>query len=194
MGSTSQQRPDGLAERRGQLIRHRAVLVGILLCLAGADAKAELARGWTDAAKRDATRMFDAYRRNDLPTIIKYTYPGLLKVMGGSKQMLVVLGEAVASMKREGYTFRTATAGTPVQTVTAGSELHAIVPLKQILTAPGGELHVDGYLLAVSTDRGKSWTFVDAAQLAQTSAAQIFPTFNSELRIPPTEKPRFVKK
>jgi hypothetical protein len=160
---------------------------------ASAAPASESKASWSQAAKRDATRMYDAYRRNDLVTVLGFTYPGLLRLMGGRAQMLIVLEQGAAAMKDQGYRFRTAKVGEPLQIVTAGRELHAVLPLGQVLEAPGGELHVDGYLIGISSDKGKTWTFVEAGKIDATKARQMFPAYNPELRIPSSPEPKLVK-
>jgi hypothetical protein len=68
------------------------------------------------------------------------------------------------------------------------------VPLTQILSAPGGELHLAGHMVGISSNNGQSWTFIDSSTLTPDNVRQLLPTFNPELKLPPKAEPRFVPK
>ena len=83
----------------------------------------------------------------------------------------------------------------PKEVVTAGDKKFAIVPMVVRVQVPTGALRSKSFLIAVSEDRGKTWTFVDSAGLVsepgkeREKLAQILPDFPSRLRLPPREEP-----
>jgi hypothetical protein len=60
---------------------------------------------------------------------------------------------------------------------------------------PNGILRSKGFLIAISEDRGKTWTFIDGAGLVsepgreREKLAQILPDFPAQLALPPREQP-----
>ena len=62
------------------------------------------------------------------------------------------------------------------------------------MTAPGGELHLEGYLLGVSGDGGKTWTFLDAEKLTAANVRQVLPSYDPRLKLPEKKQPKFVPK
>lgn len=96
-------------------------------------------------------------------------------------------------MKAQGTRFKSANAGEPVQIVRAGQDLLTIVPVKQVMIVPEGELHISSHLLGVSSDNGKSWTFVDTAKLTPENVRSVLPHFNPELKLPPKQRPTLVQ-
>jgi hypothetical protein len=155
----------------------------------GAQANASAA-----AAMRDGNAMYEAFRRGDLERFASYTYPGLLEALGGKEHMIGLLEEGRAKMAAEGFSFTAGQVGAPLKIVEAGAELHALLPLVQTLTAPGGELQVKGHLLGISADAGKTWTFIDTERLTPDNVRQLVPSFNPALELPGKAKPRFVPK
>ena len=147
-----------------------------------------------DAAVRDGNSMYEAFRDGDLERFASYTYPGLINVLGGRARMLELLRKGQADMAAEGYRFTSGRVTTPAEVVTAGNELHALLPLTQILTAPGGELHVRGHLLGISADGGTTWTFIDTGRLTPENVRQVVPSFNPRLRLPGQAQSRFIRK
>ena|SRR5215831_6530483 len=106
--------------------------------------------------------------------------------------MIAIVQKGISDMAADGYRFKSAAVGAPTQLLAVGGELHAMLPLTQVMTAPGGELHLEGYLLAVSSDRGKTWTFVDAEKLTADNVRQVLPNYDPRLQLPAKKEPRFV--
>ena len=75
----------------------------------------------------------------------------------------------------------------------AGDELHAIVRAKRILKAPGGRQIQDTFMIAISGDEGRNWTFVDGPQLTPKHIEALFPDFNEALEFPETVPAVFEK-
>lgn len=147
-----------------------------------------------EAAQRDGNAMYEAFRVGRLDDFATYTYPGLLKLMGGKKKMIALLEKGRADMEKQGFRFVSGVVAAPIALVEAGTELHALLPLNQVLTAPGGALHAAGHLLGISSDGGKTWTFIDAANLTPETVRQVLPNFNPQLKLPRNSEPKFIPK
>ena len=148
----------------------------------------------SEAATRDGNAMYEAFRKGHLEEFVSYTYPALVEQMGGKEEMIADLKKGRADMADNGFRFVSGTVAPPIQIVQAGSQLHAVLPLRQILAAPRGELHVAGHLLGVSSDGGKTWTFIDTVEMTPDNVRQVLPDFNPELELPPKTEPQFVPK
>jgi hypothetical protein len=114
--------------------------------------------------RRDATAMFEALRRRDPSTFVAYTYPRF-KELVGEPSIISAWQNGAADLKARGISLRSVTAGQPGPIVTAGAELYALLPVRLVVKAPGGELHGDRQLLAVSGDEGRRWTFIETSEL-----------------------------
>jgi hypothetical protein len=110
-----------------------------------------------EAAKHAGNAMYEAFRKGDLDGFASYTYPGLVKLLGGKEKMVALLKRGRADMEREGARFLSGAVAAPTEIVKAGTELHALLELNQVLAVPGGELHIAGHLLGISGDGGKTW-------------------------------------
>ncbi len=165
-------------------------LQGLLPARAWAASPAETA----EAARREGGAMYEALRLGRLEAFAGYTYPGVVKQMGGKAEMVAVLRKGIADMADQGFRFVSGKVSPPVQIVKAGKEVHALLPMAQVLSAPGGELHLSGHLLGVSADGGKTWTFIDTAKLTPEEVREVLPTFNTELKLPRKTDPKFIPK
>ena len=147
-----------------------------------------------ESARRAGNAMYDAFRKGRLDEFVSYTYPGLIKLMGGKEKMVEVLQKGLAEMAEQGFRFLSGKVGVPTQVVKAGPEIHALLPMSQIMSAPGGELHVESHMVAVSSNGGQTWTFIDTGKMTPENIRTVLPNFNPELKLPRKSEPKFVPK
>ena len=129
----------------------------------------------------------------DAETILDSTYSGLLEQVGGRDAMRSMVIKNLNDLKERGM----AVVGTEIVSISeplqAGDELHAIVRAKRTVKAPGGRQIQDTFMIAVSSDGGQNWTFVDGPQLTPKHIEALFPDFNEALELPETAPPVFEK-
>jgi hypothetical protein len=155
---------------------------------------ADVARAAKDAAKRDGNAMYQAFHAGDLERFAAYTYPGLFKMFGGKEKMIAVVKQGISDMAAKGFVFKSAVVGAPTQLVADGDQLQAMLPLNHVMTAPGGELHLEGHMLGVSSDGGKTWTFIDAENLTAENVRQVLRSYDPRLKLPGKQETKFVPK
>jgi hypothetical protein len=138
-----------------------------------------------------ATRIANAFTQKDYATVARYTYPKAVQGLGGREKMIERLKASMQDMEAKGVTFRSVFIGSVSKIVKAGKELHCFVEENMVLGVKGGTLATRSYLLGVSQDAGKTWTFVDTAPLTTENITKLFPAYNKELALPAKEKPVF---
>jgi hypothetical protein len=180
-----------------EIARRMLILVTLVLVLPGrrVDA-AEPVKGALENARRDAAAMSEAFVKGDYETFTRYMYPRMFELAGDKKQLIEVLKRGLADMKAQGFRFLSSSVKAPKEIIKAGDELTTLVPQEQVIDVPAkhGELHALGYLIGVSRDAGKTWTFIDASGATQGTLKQILPNYNPKLKIPPKAEPKFVEK
>jgi hypothetical protein len=165
-------------------------LFALALCaqLGSADSQTERIR--TIAAENSAALTSGNYAR-----LVDLTYPKLVEMMGGRDKMIEMLRSGAEDMKAHGSAILGAEIAEPREIVTANDKQFAIVPMTVRVQVPEGTLRSNGFLIAVSDDRGKTWKFIDGAGLHKTSRneretlAQILPDFPAQLSLPAWEPP-----
>lgn len=127
--------------------------------------------------------------------LVDLTYPKVVELIGGRDKMIEALRRSSEDMKARGSKILGAEVSEPKEVVTAGEKQFAVVPMKVRVQVPTGALRSKEFLIAVSEDRGKTWTFVDSAGLVsepgkeREKLAQILPDFPSQLKLPSREEP-----
>jgi hypothetical protein len=142
--------------------------------------------------KQQANIVAQATIKNDYATIIKYSHPSLIKMMGGRDKMLNVIKDAMEGMSSKGISIDSVWIGTPQKLFIAGKELHCLVPQQLSMKVPDGKLVSNSFLLAISIDKGANWTFLSLSNgINNKTITQLLPNFNQQLKIPEDSKPIF---
>ena len=141
--------------------------------------------------KEQATAMGDALLKKDFKTFAKFTYPKVKEMMGGDEKMVANLETGSKQMEAQGYGFVKITVGQPTKIVKAEKELQCTIPQTIVLKVPGGKQTIKSQLIGISSDEGKTWTFIDTGgkNVAEIKAA--LPNISNDLVLPAREEPVF---
>jgi hypothetical protein len=81
-----------------------------------------------------------------------------------------------------------------VELAQGGDESFAVVPYDLEMTLPAGRALVRTWLLGISSDQGKTWTFVDGGNLNAAAVKRMFPNFPDKLTLPAKQPPQLERK
>jgi hypothetical protein len=115
-----------------------------------------------------------------------------IKFVGGRERVVKELTTGKADMARDGWAFDHVDIDAPQEIVEGGARLFAIVPQRVTMRSPQGHVLQRGYLLAISSDAGQSWKFIDGAGLTVENVKKIVPGFPTTIELPEHTKPEVV--
>ena len=156
--------------------------------LANRDARAEQIR---KLAAEDGV----ALASGNYARLADLTYPKLVELLGGRDEMIEMLRRGSEDMKAHGSAILATEVSAPKDIVVAGDKQFAIVPMVVRIHVPEGSLRSNGYLIALSEDRGNTWKFIDgaglhkAAETERETLAKIVPGFPVQLSLPEWQPP-----
>ncbi|MGY4537758.1 hypothetical protein ACVW0P_002177 [Mucilaginibacter sp. UYNi724] len=139
--------------------------------------------------KQQATVVANALLKSDFKTVLDHIYPKAVAMGGGKAKMLQMMTAGINQMKSQGFAFEKVSVGTPGKFYKAGNEIHCLVPESLVMKTSQGRFATKSNLLCVSSDGGKTWSFLDMNQGTMGSVKTLFPNFNSNLIIPKPEVP-----
>jgi hypothetical protein len=167
-------------------MKYHLLAVFTLSCLiaqnATADPQMERIR---QAAQENST----ALTKGNYDRLVDLTFPKVVELIGGRKKMIELLRSGTEDMKAHGSELLGAEVAEPKEVITSGKRRFAIVPVTVRVKVPEGTLRSQGFLLAISMDEGKTWTFIDGAGLTKENLAQLIPDVPSQLALPAKEEP-----
>ena len=134
----------------------------ILLVACGVAARAE-DEPKSALVKKKAGEIIAAIKKEEYAKVVDLTYPKVVELMGGREKMLAQLEAGMKQLKEKGFSFKSVEVGEPGDLLIEGKNTFAIVPTTTEMAAPGGKIVLESYLLGISADGGKAWTFVDGS-------------------------------
>lgn len=151
---------------------------------------------FSKSIKESATVCVDATISGDYKTLLEYTYPPLVSLLdslaGGPGKGGQLIEQQMKALQTEGIYIDSGFIGEPTPSVKAGSELHAVIPISMYMSAEKLHFKQESYMIGVSSDGGKSWTFVNGSPNDDEMIAHLFPHWNSALELPEKKGPEIL--
>lgn len=135
-----------------------------------------------------ANELSNALEGKDYTKVIDLTYPKVIEYAGGREKLLAAMTNELKTMEAEGVQIISSKPSPPSQFLHDGNGVYAVVPMTSKFKAQDGIFQVEGSLIAVSTDAGQSWTFIDATGKDQSELKKLLPNFE-KLKVPPEKPP-----
>jgi len=139
--------------------------------------------------KQQAGKMGAVFVSGDYTTFAKYTYPKLLAAMGGETKMEQSLAKVVNDMKLKGMSFNAITFDEPSKIIKSGKELQATIAQHTDIKVPDGRAVSTSTLIAISTDNGINWKFIDTSNKNIAALRKAMPNLSTTITIPPQQPP-----
>lgn len=145
-----------------------------------------------DAAKnlkQQAEKAGNSMVHGDYKMLAKYTYPPIVKMMGGAENMEAAVQKLMANMKAQGVTFNKVSFGEPSKIMKSGKELQSTIPQHLEMQVKDSKLVNTSTLIAISGDNGANWTFVDTSNKDMATIKKLLPNLSPAISIPPAQGP-----
>jgi Caspase domain len=143
----------------------------------------------TELVKRKAEELTFATVAGNFAVVIDMTYPKILELMGGREKAISLVETQMKAMKEQGATILDFKLGVPSEFKTGGSDLFTVIPTTVIVKIPAGKLTGKSFLVGISSDQGKTWSFADGAQMTEESIKTLFTKFPPSLKLPDKTPP-----
>lgn len=166
-----------------------AALHALVLCAVCAAQQAE-PKG-VKALAEEAGRAFVV---GDFKRLVELTYPKVVENVGGREKMVAMLERDTREAKGQGFEMVSYVVGEPREPVRGGSQLFVIVPTELKMKATDGVWASKSYLVGISDDDGKNWTFIDGAFLDDAKVKLVIPAAVGKLVLPKPAAPVLEKK
>jgi hypothetical protein len=146
------------------------------------------------AVKKLAKEMADAAIGGDYAKVIDNTHPAALKEAPGREEAIERLKALFKEMKDAGFSVTKCEVGDPGDFHTQGDNTFVVVPVSSEMKSRAGKILDKSYLLGISSDRGKSWKFLNGSTLEDEEFRnKMLPKLPATLRLPKQGKPEIIK-
>jgi hypothetical protein len=178
----------------GNTIRTFAAVVITLFLFGTFAAAEEAAKPQPQVVKQKAGEVGHAFLTGDYAKVADLTYPKIVEALGGREKMIATTDAEMKKLKAKGISFKSYAAKDPGEFHTEAGHTFTVVPTVVEMTIPGGRAVSKSFLLAISADGGKRWTFVDGSGVRSPEARdKSLPKLPAALKLPPEEEPQVIK-
>jgi hypothetical protein len=158
----------------------------LLFTLAGCD-KSPAAT--PEQVRAKAQECADAMLSGDYGKVADLSHPKVVQEIGGKQKMIDTLKTGVAQMKAQQFALVSYKAQAPPEILGSGSDRMAVLPTAMEMTTPTGKLKQKSYLLGISSDGGRNWTFVDGSEMTAEKLKFVVPNPPNDLKLPARQTP-----
>ncbi|MBB5395929.1 hypothetical protein [Mucilaginibacter sp. AK015] len=149
---------------------------------------------YSNNIKRDATQMIAHMINKDYIAAAKYIMPKFIAASGGPYSLAKSIEASFAPMLQNGVQFDFSI-DEPGAVIKTPSGLYTVMIQRTILNIPSKKTrgYLDSSLLALSTDKGKTWSFVDVGAMSDDQIKHYFPDVYGKLVIKPRGQPVYTQ-
>ena len=162
-----------------------------LYCLISVCTVVSFAQNPNTIIKTQAMDMANALIKKDFPAFIKYMHPNIIKLAGGKEKALQRMDTVNAMAAQFGATIKRIVIGNPGKIINYKNQLQVTLPETSEMTSGFGNVAFETTLIAISTDAGKNWYFIDTSIYNMKDVKKAMPDLSPELVIPPAKQPKF---
>lgn len=138
-----------------------------------------------EQALKDAKITSVATLNMDFGTVLKYTYPPILDLMGGKENAEKTIEEVFNTMKTQGLVFEKAEVISVSEVIFEQNQYRCVVEGFNQIKMINQRISSKSYLLGIYNTKDKFWWFLEAKQLKNKAMVdQILPDFKTSLDIP----------
>ena len=139
-----------------------------------------------------AKAMNHALVTNDFETYVESNHPKVFEnTPGGKAAMVEQTKEQIARMGEQGNYITAAWPGTPSTVIDTAGEWQCTISQYMDIRLGDGKITTETTLVAISTDKGKKWYFVDATNRGIDALRELFPNLSHKLKALPPPEPKF---
>lgn len=142
-----------------------------------------------DNVRAAAERESHAVQRGDIDVVVSLTYPKLVELAGGAERIKATIAAQHEQFKSKGIMIDSVVVEPPEQPVTKADRIYCVVPMTVRMKGQNVKVTQRSFLLAVSTDNGGSWTFLDGSGLSPAMIAKVLPELPPEVKLPKLDAP-----
>ncbi|MEN9884107.1 MAG: hypothetical protein RLZZ420_1324 [Bacteroidota bacterium] len=144
------------------------------------------------AIKQAAMEMGNALVKKDGDRFLSYMHPSMISLAGGKTQLRLMADSAFKVVEQVGGRVSRISFGNPSPVLQFRNTLQAVISQQMLLTTLLGNAELSSSLIAISADKGKTWTFIDTNLFNVKQIKSAMPDISPELVIPKAAPPKFM--
>ncbi|MDT0606016.1 hypothetical protein [Croceitalea rosinachiae] len=150
------------------------------------------ALGFTQTENKNLNSQLEEMKKfflaRDYESFANFTYPEVIKMMGGKSNMVKATEQAMNKMKNDGFSFTDLNFKSPSKFLKKDNELQCSLTQVIVMKTPRGKIESEYTLIGLSSDNGQNWTFIDTSGKDKETMLKYFPNLHNEIVIKPKKQ------
>ena len=143
----------------------------------------------SQAVTVQSNQMATLYKLGDYKGYVKFIHPVIVQATGGEAKMIELLTAQNAQIKSKGIVIISIVFNPRSEIVISKNELQCTISQHTELKPAKGRIITYTTLIAISTDNGKNWKFIDTSNKDIAEVRKTFPNLSDKITLPPKQKP-----
>jgi hypothetical protein len=143
------------------------------------------ARAPVHQVQRDVEAIARALYEQDVATLMRFTHPAIVQIMGGPEVAKRAVTAAAVQIARVGMKIEAFSFPSPPQFFEASGRRFVFVPTLTIIAAKAGRVESLNFQCGVLEPAARDWKYIEGSRLTHAMAESLFPGFPKERPFPP---------
>jgi len=137
-----------------------------------------------EPVQRDVQDLTQAMYRGDLDTILRFSHPKAIEMLGGPTAARATMEMAIQPILDIGMTLEAFSFPRPPEYIEGKERRFAIVPTLSIMAAQGQQIESLNYQFGILEPGAKGWTYLEGSRINQQNVRVFFPDFPADYSFP----------
>lgn len=125
--------------------------------------------------------MKDGFMNKDYAAIADFTYPKVVEMMGGKENMIKTTEQTMEKMASQGFVFESISFEDPSNFFKKNGDMQCVITQVLVMNTPNGKVENKTALLAISSDNGDNWVFLDTSGMPKASVQNFYTNLHPDL-------------
>lgn len=167
----------------------RKTLLFLVFSLAALQIQAQTDDTLLQSAQKNAQKMSDAFHSGDFDTFMDFTHPQTIEDIGGRENMKQLISGGLGP----GIEFISTEVLKAKKLFKKDEVYQCAMKQNQVMEVEGKRYLITGWLIGISYDAGKKWSYISVSNFTLKHLRQFFPELDRKLPVKPQKEPRPVK-
>ena len=134
--------------------------------------------------QKDVQELIRGLYHGDIESILSFTHPAIIEMMGGSEAARATVAEMVQPISRLGMKIESFSFPRAPVFLQGGGRSFVIVPTLMVIAAQGQRVESFNFQLGILEPGSDHWTYVEGSRINKENVQQLFPGFPSNYEFP----------
>lgn len=159
---------------------------GVLFLVFSSTAYADEELTEAERVQQDVMRISDAVYGSDVDTVIEYTHPEIVEMLGGEDEARTALTEVLSQLAELNMTVESLTFPSDPVFLEGTESRFVIVPTLTIIAVNGRKAESLNYQIGILDTEATGWKYVEGSRINSENVQQFFPGFPEDYEFPET--------